>query len=312
MIRLILARLFGGVVVLFFVATFSHFMLRCAPGGPFDEERAVPPQVKRNMEKAYHLDKPPLEQYARYIANLVPKPSSDWKPNLGVSIRQKRPVWDIVVESFPNSVKLGLFAMGFAAFFGILLGVIAAARQNTPWDYAAMSVALLGISIPSFVLGPILILVFALNLFWLPAARFETGVHIILPAITLGMIFTGVIARLARSGMLETLRSDYIRTARAKGLSERKVVWKHAIRLGLMPVVTYLGPATASLLTGSFVVEKIFQVPGLGFYFVESVTQRDYELLSGVLIMYSVFMVVLNLMVDIAYGVLDPRIRGRG
>lgn len=309
MLRLILGRLVGGVIVLFFVATFSHFMLRCAPGGPFDEERAVPPQVKRSMEKAYHLDKPPLEQYARYMGNLVPKPSNDWTPDLGVSIRQRRPVWDIVVESFPNSMILGTLSMSFAAFFGILLGVFAASKQNTRWDYAAMSFALFGISVPSFVLGPILILVFAIHLFWLPAARFESFEHMILPSITLGLIFTGVIARLARSGMLETLRSDYIRTARAKGLSERKVVWKHAIRLGLLPVVTYLGPATARLLTGSFIVEKIFQVPGLGFYFVESVSQRDYELLSGVLIVYSVFLVVLNLLVDITYGFLDPRIR---
>lgn len=284
-------------------------MLRCADGGPFDEDKEVPPQVKRSLEKAFHLDKSPLEQYGRYIAELVPNPSNDWTPNLGVSIKQRRPVMDIIVESFPNSIMLGLLSLSFAAFLGIFLGVFSAARQNTIYDYGAMAIALFGISVPSFVLGPILILVFSLSLGWFPPAQFESLSHMILPALTLGLIRTGAIARLARSGMLEVLRQDYIRTARAKGLSERKVVWKHSIKLGLLPVVTFLGPAAASLITGSFVVEKIFQIPGLGYYFVESVSTRDYALLSGVLVFYSIFLVVLNLCVDIAYGFLDPRIR---
>jgi len=207
------------------------------------------------------------------------------------------------------SAKLGAMALLFACCGGIFLGVVAAARQNSIFDHTSMSIALLGISIPSFVLAPLLILVFSIHLGWLPAARAEGWVSLILPSLTLGLIYMGVIARLSRSGMLETLRNDYIRTARAKGLSERKVVWKHAVRLGLLPVVTYLGPAVATLVTGSFVVEKIFQLPGLGYYFIQSVTTRDYDLLTGLLVVYSAFVIILNFLVDIAYGYLDPRIR---
>lgn len=311
MMRLIAGRIVTGLLVLFFVATFSHFMLRCAEGGPFDEERTVAPQMKRSMEKAFHLDKSPIEQYGLYLAELVPNPANDWTPNLGVSIVQQRPVIDIIAESFPNSVMLGILSLAFASFFGILLGVFAAARQNSIYDHGAMAIALVGISVPAFVLAPILILAFSLRLGWFPPALFESFAHMVLPALTLGLIYTGIIARLARSGMLEVLRQDYIRTARAKGMSEGKVVLKHAIRLGLLPVVTFLGPATAHLITGSFVVEKIFQIPGLGFYFVESVSTRDYALLSGVLVFYSIFLVLLNLVVDLTYGLLDPRIRER-
>jgi oligopeptide transport system permease protein len=189
--------------------------------------------------------------------------------------------------------------------------VIAAARQNRLSDHAAMTVSLMGISIPSFVLGPILILIFSLTLFWLPPARVDGFASYLLPASTLGLIYMGTVARLTRSGMLETLRQDYIRTARAKGVGERGVVWKHGLRLGLLPVVTYLGPATAALISGSFVVEKIFQIPGLGFYFVASITDRDYPVLTGVLVFYTAFLVLLNLAVDIAYGALDPRVRGK-
>lgn len=311
MMRMIGGRIVTGLVVLFLVATFSHFMLRCAEGGPFDQERAVAPEMKRAMEKAFHLDKSPLEQYGLYLAELVPSPANGWKPNLGVSIVQHRPVIEIIEESFPNSIILGTLALGFACFFGILLGMLAAARQNSIIDAGAMAVALFGISVPSFVLAPILILIFSISLGWLPPARFDGFAHMILPALTLGLIYTGIIARLTRSGMLEILRQDYIRTARAKGLTETRVVTRHAVKLGLMPVVTFLGPATASLITGSFVVEKIFQIPGLGFYFIESVNTRDYALLSGVLVFYSIFLVLLNLAVDLAYGFLDPRIRGR-
>lgn len=241
----------------------------------------------------------------------MPSPANDWKPNLGVSIVQHRPVIEIIEESFPNSILLGTLALGFACFFGILLGMVAAARQNSIVDAGAMAIALFGISVPSFVLAPILILIFSITLGWFPPARFDGLAHMVLPALTLGLIYTGIIARLARSGMLEVLRQDYIRTARAKGLTEMRVVTRHAVKLGLMPVVTFLGPATASLITGSFVVEKIFQIPGLGFYFIESVNTRDYALLSGVLVFYSIFLVLLNLAVDLAYGFLDPRIRGR-
>ena len=311
MTRLILTRLFGGVIVVFFVATFSFLMLRMAPGGPFTDERGMSEEVKQNIEKAYNLDQPLAVQYATYMWNLVPKPSTGFAPELGHSMKRNRSVWSIIKHHFPISIQLGVLALGFATIGGIFFGVVAASRQNSWIDHTSMAFALFGISIPAFVLGPILIFIFSLQLAWLPPARFEGFSSMILPAMTLGLIYMGVIARLTRSGMLETVRQDYIRTARAKGLSERKVIWKHAVRLGLMPVLTYLGPATAALITGSFVVEKIFQIPGLGFYFIASVTERDYPILSGVLVFYSIFLVTLNLAVDIGYGYLDPRIRDK-
>lgn len=304
MIRLILSRLFGGVLVVFFVATFAFLLMKAAPGGPFDDERNLPAETEKNLKARYNLDLPWYEQYGIYIGNLA-------QGDLGHSFKRPQTVTEIIGESFPVSVKLGLMALVFAVLTGVGLGVFAASKQNTWWDHAAMGVALFGISIPSFVLGPILIMIFSLKLGLLPPARAEGFIYLILPAATLGMIFMGVIARLARSGLLETLRQDYIRTARAKGLAERKVVWKHGVRLGLMPVITYLGPAIAALITGSFVVEKIFQIPGLGFYFVASISDRDTPVLTGVLVFYSMFLVVLNLLVDITYGFLDPRIRDK-
>lgn len=311
MIRLILSRLLGGILVVFFVATFAFFMLHMAPGGPFDDDRGLQPQVRENIEKAYHLDEPVPKQYWRYMTALVPNPQNGWVPDLGYSMIRPQSVWEIIGNHFPISVQLGLLALLFSTVGGIFLGVTAARKQNTWIDAGAMSFALFGISVPSFVLGPILILFFSIQLAWFPPARFEGLSSMILPAATLGLIYMGVVARLSRSGMLETLRQDYIRTARAKGLSEGKVVWKHALRLGLMPVVTYLGPAAAALITGSFVVEKIFQIPGLGFYFINTVTERDYPLLTGILVFYSIFLVLLNLAVDIGYGLLDPRIRDK-
>ncbi len=311
MTRLILSRLLGGFIVVFFVATFSFWMLKAAPGGPFDDERGVDPIAKQNIEKAYNLDAPLSEQYWTYMKGLVPSPSNGWIPDLGHSMKRPQTVWQIIRNHFPYSIKLGVLALGFAICGGILFGVIAASKQNTWIDHTSMGFALFGISMPAFVLGPILILIFSLQLAWLPPARADGFTSLILPALTLGLIYMGVVARLTRTGMLETIRQDYIRTARAKGLSERKVVWKHAVRLGLLPVVTYLGPAAAALITGSFVVEKIFQIPGLGFYFIASIVDRDYPTLSGVLVFYSIFLIVLNLLVDVTYGFLDPRIRNK-
>jgi ABC-type dipeptide/oligopeptide/nickel transport system permease component len=301
-IRLVLGRLAGGLVVLWAVATFSFFMLRAAPGGPFDDEREVPPEVKAHIEERYDLRAPVIEQYGRYLGNLV-------RLDFGHSMKRQQSVGEIIADHAPYSARLGLFALAIAITGGVLLGVIAAARHNRAADHVAMSISLIGISIPSFVLGPLLVLIFSLTLFWLPPARVDGLTSYILPASTLGLIYMGTIARLTRAGMLETLRQDYIRTARAKGVSERAVVWRHGLRLGLLPVVTYLGPATAALISGSFVVEKIFQIPGLGFYFVASITDRDYPVLTGVLVFYTAFLVMLNLVVDIAYGILDPRTR---
>ena len=302
MLRLIAIRLAGGVAVLAAVATIAFLLLHAAPGGPFSRERRLQPAVQRNIEERYHLRDPLWKQYATYMRGLA-------RGDLGHSMKRPETVGAIIARHFPYSLTLGLMAIGFAAVFGTLLGVLAAARRNTWVDYASMTVALIGISVPSMVLGPIAIRYLALELGWVPAARAVGLRGYLAPAAVLGLIYAGTIARLARSGMIETLRSDYIRTARAKGVSERGVVWRHGLRLGLLPVVSYLGPATAGLISGSFVVEKIFQIPGLGFYFVDSVTSRDYPVLTGMLVFYVGFVVLFNLLVDVAYGWLDPRIR---
>ena len=302
MMRMILGRAAAALVVVVCVATLGFGALKLAPGGPFDAERRVSAEVMRNIERAYHLDWPLWRQYGDYMARLM-------TGDLGQSMKRTSTVNEIIAENFPRSLQLGLLALAFAIVAGVGLGVLAATRQNRFADHAAMAVALAGVSIPSFVLGPLLITVFALRLGWLPAARWDGFASMILPATTLGLIYMGTIARLTRSGMLETIRQDYVRTARAKGLSERVVIWKHALRLGILPVVTYLGPATATLITGSIVIETIFQVPGLGFYFIASVTDRDYPVLTGVMVFYCVLVVTLNLLVDIAYGFIDPRIR---
>lgn len=305
MMRMILARLVGAAVVVVFVATFGFLALRLAPGSPFDQEKNRPPAVEKNLRQRYGLNLPLWTQYKNYMSGLL-------RGDLGPSMkREDKTVNEIIFEHFPRSRDLGLLSLAFAILFGVGLGVVAAARQNQWPDHAAMSLALIGISVPSFVVAPILIQWFSLQLGWLPPARLE-GLHsLILPSLSLGLIFMGVIARLTRSGMLETVRQDYVRTARAKGLGEVAVIGKHALRLGILPVVTYLGPATASLITGSIVIESIFQIPGLGRYFVGSVVERDYTTLSGVMVFYCLFLVLLNLVVDIVYGFLDPRIRSR-
>ncbi len=303
MLRLILGRLIGGVFVLFVVATVSFFLLHAAKGGPFDSDRAVPEAVQRNIEERYHLNDPLWKQYVTHMERVATL-------DFGHSMKRQKSVKEMIAEHGPKSLRLGLMAMVFAAIFGTALGVTAAARRNTWVDYTLMVIALLGISIPSLVLGPMFIRWFSLGLGWFPPARAEDFSGYVLPALVLGMIYAGTVARLARAGVLDTLSQDYVRTARAKGLTERVVVWKHALRLGIIPVITYLGPATAALISGSFVVEKIFQIPGLGFYFVGSVSDRDYPVLTGLLVFYVAFLVLLNLVVDILYGVIDPRTRG--
>jgi ABC-type dipeptide/oligopeptide/nickel transport system permease component len=302
--RLIITRILGGLATIFVVATIAFLLLKAAKGGPFDNERSMSAEAQRNIEERYRLNDPLPEQYLTFMKGA-------FTFDFGPSMKRRQTVNEIIAKQFPYSIKLGLFALGFATLFGVALGVTAAARRNSSIDYGFMSAALLGISIPSIVLGPLLQNWFSMKLGWFPIARAEGFASYILPGTTLGLIYTGTIARLARGGMLEVLNQDYIRTARAKGLSERSVIWKHGIRLGLLPVVTYLGPATAALLSGSFVVEKIYQIPGLGFYFIASVTDRDYSLLAGVMVFYVSFLVLMNLLVDIAYGFLDPRIRDK-
>jgi len=304
MLRLIGSRLLGGVGVIVVVAMLAFFLLHAAPGGPFDAERSLPASVKRNIEEHYHLNDPLWKQFGSYMDGLA-------HGDLGRSMKRKQTVDEIIGEHFPYSLIIGIAALLVSVVLGIGMGVAAAWRRNTWVDYLTMTIALAGISIPSIVLGPMFISWFAIHLHWLPPARIEGWTSYIMPATVLGLIYTGVIARLSRGSLLETLSQDYIRTARAKGLSERVVVWKHAMRLGVVPVVTYLGPAAASLISGSFVVEKIFGVPGLGSYFVTSITDRDYPVLTGLLVFYVIFLVVLNVVVDIVHGVLDPRIRDK-
>jgi oligopeptide transport system permease protein len=280
----------------------SFALVRLAPGTPFSSEKEIPPEVRRQLDAKYGFDKPLPEQFLRYLGNLL-------RGDLGPSTKYpQRSVNEIIADGFPVSLTLAGVALVWSLLVGVTAGIIGAVRQNTIWDHAAMGAALVGISIPSFVLGPLLVLIFALRLHLLPPAGWGDWRHVILPGLTLGTIYAASIARLTRGGMLEVVRSDFIRTARAKGLSERLVIWRHMLRGGLLPVVSYLGPAIASMLTGSVVVEKIFNVPGIGPYFVDAAFNRDYFLVMGIVLLYAFFLLLLNLVVDVAYGFLDPRI----
>lgn len=303
MLRFVIRRLVGIVPTLWIIITLSFFVIRLAPGSPFSEERAVAPEVKADLEAKYGFDKPLAVQYLRYMGNLL-------RGDLGLSTKYpQRSVNDIIWLGFPVTLTLAAFALVWALLLGVTAGIIGAVRQNTAWDYGAMAAAMVGISIPTFVLGPLLVLLFSLTLFILPPAGWGTWRHVVLPAITLGTIRAGYIARLTRAGMLEVVRSDFVRTAHAKGLPERLIIWRHMLKGGMLPVVTYLGPAIAFMLVGSVVVEKIFNTPGIGPYFVDAAFNRDYFLVMGILVLESVFLLGMNLAVDIAYGFLDPRIR---
>jgi oligopeptide transport system permease protein len=303
-IRFLAGRLVASAAILFAVATASFLLLRAAPGGPFATDQRRSAAVQRAMEQRYGLDQPLWRQYGRAMAQLA-------RGDLGASMKRDVSVAGLIAEHGPISALIGLLGLAAALVIGVGLGAIAAWRRNTWLDGVAMIAALIAISIPAFVLGPLLIAALALRLGWLPAARIDGAASLILPAITLGAIYIGTIARLTRGGLLDVLDQDFVRTARAKGLSERRVIARHALRLGIAPVVTYLGPAVAALISGSFVVEKIFQIPGLGTYFITSVAERDYPVVTGVFVFYAALLVVLNLAVDLAYGVLDPRVRER-
>jgi oligopeptide transport system permease protein len=302
--RFILKRLFGIAVSLWLVATLVFFLLRLVPGGPFDAERAVPPEIQQALDAKYHLDASVGRQYLDWLTGVV------LHGDLGPTYRYAgRTVNEIIGLSLPVSVLLGVWAMLLALAIGIPLGIVGAARQNQWPDTLATTAAMVGISVPRFVLAPLLILVFSLTLYWLPVARWETWRHMVLPVICAGLPVGGAIARLTRGGMLEVLSSDWIRTARAKGLTERRIIMRHALRGGLLPVVSFLGPGLSSLLVGSIVVEKIFNIPGMGRYFVEAALNRDYNLVMGVTLVYGAMLMVFNAVVDVAYGALDPRVR---
>jgi oligopeptide transport system permease protein len=298
----VLRRLLGLVPTALVIVVASFALVRLAPGSPFSSEKEIPPEIRRQLDAKYGFDRPLPEQFVRYLGSLL-------RGDLGLSTKYpQRSVNEIIAAGFPVTLSLAGVALVWSLLVGITAGIIGAVRQNTAWDHAAMAAALVGISIPSFVLGPLLVLVVSLRWQLLPPAGWGDWRHVILPGLTLGTIYAGSIARLTRGGLLEVVRSDFIRTARAKGLSERLVIWRHMLKGGLLPVVSYLGPAVASMLTGSVVVEKIFNVPGIGPYFVDAAFNRDYFLVMGIVLLYAFFLLVMNLVVDVVYGLLDPRI----
>ncbi len=305
MLSYALKRFIGAWPTLLILIALAFFMIRAAPGGPFDAERSLPAEVEANLRAAYHLDEPLIQQFGRYLLNLV-------KGDFGPSFQYKDyTVTELITTGFPVSLKLGGLAMLLAIMVGVTVGAIAALRQNSWLDHAVMSASMTGISIPNFVMAPLLILLFAIYLGWLPAGGLGDGspANLVLPVISLALPQIAYISRLTRGSMIEVLRSNFVRTARAKGLPERVVLLRHAMKPALLPVISYLGPATAAVITGSVVIEQIFGVPGLGRYFVQGALNRDYTLVMGVVVFYGVLIIVFNLLVDLLYALLDPRVK---
>ncbi|OIU71888.1 ABC transporter permease [Rossellomorea aquimaris] len=296
-------RLIAMVITLWLIVTLTFFLMHAIPGSPFNEERNTSEMVQKNLEAHYHLDEPLLIQYALYLKSLV---TLDFGPSI---TQPSQTVNDMLGRGFPISFELGMITLVIAVLSGIILGILAALRHNRMIDYMAMTFAVLGISIPNFVMATMLIQQVAVNWEILPVATWTSWKHMILPTLALATGPMAIIARLTRSSMLEVLTQDYIRTARAKGLSPFKIVVKHALRNALLPVVTVLGTLAAGILTGTFVIEQIFAIPGMGKYFVESINQRDYPVIMGTTVFYSAFLIAMLFLVDLAYGFLDPRIK---
>jgi len=303
MIGFVVRRLLEMAPVLLVIVTLVFFLVRLAPGGPFDAERTVSPEIMENIRAYYNLDAPLVSQYFDYLKHLA-------RGDLGPSFKNGNfSVNELILLGFPVSMELGLYALLFALALGLGAGIVASLKPNTLTDHVPMALAMTGICIPAFVLGPLLVLVFSLWLGWLPVAGWEGAASKVLPAITLGAGYAAYIARLTRGGMLEVLSEDFIRTARAKGLNEGAVVLRHALRGGVQPVVAFLGPAVAGLLSGSFVIETIFQVPGLGRFFIQAAFNRDYTMILGTVLFYAGLILLLNLAADVAQAWLDPRLR---
>jgi oligopeptide transport system permease protein len=305
MIRYFLTRLAGAIPTLLIIVTATFFLMRAAPGGPFDQEQSLPPEILANLQRAYGLDKPVWVQYGRYVNSLL-------HGDFGPSFKYKDfSVTELIAQGFPVTLELGVSAMLLALLVGIPLGVFAALRHDSSLDYAAMSLAVAGIAIPSFVVLPFLGLLFGIQLHWLPVAGWEPNSlrYLVLPIITLALPPLAYIARMTRGSLLEVLRSDYVRTARAKGLPTHTVVMRHALRPALMPVASYLVPAVASIMTGSLVVETIAGLPGIGRYLVQGALNRDYTLVLGMVIIYSTLLIGMGLLVDLLYLWLDPRVQ---
>jgi oligopeptide transport system permease protein len=300
-------RILTSIPTLLVIVTVAFFMMRIAPGGPFDRERALPAEIEKNVLAAYNLDQPLLLQYRDYLLGIL-------HGDLGPSFKYRDfTVAELLWTGFPVSLEVGGLAIVLAVVLGITLGTLAALRQNTGVDYAVMATAMTGITIPNFVMAPLLTLIFGVYLSWLPVAGWNGGAprNLILPVIALALPQIAYIARLTRGSMIEALHTNYVRTARAKGLRERIVVVRHALKGALLPVVSYLGPATAQVVTGSVVIETIFGIPGIGRYFIQGALNRDYTLVMGTVIVFAVLNILLNLIVDLLYGLLDPKVKQR-
>ncbi|WP_297735524.1 ABC transporter permease [uncultured Maricaulis sp.] len=308
MLGFVLRRFSVAIPTILVIITVAFFMMRVAPGGPFDLERPMPEETRQVILASYGLDKPLIFQYFDYMGNL-------FQGDLGPSLKLRdKDVAEIIAEGFPVSATIGLFSMLLAIGLGTLLGSIAALRQNSGTDFSVMTFAMVGISIPPFVMGPILALVFGLYMGWVPTGGLDprygmTPDRLILPVITLALPQIAIIARLMRASMIEVVRSNYIRTARAKGLSAPAVIVRHALRSAILPLVSYLGPASAAVISGSLVIERVFQLPGIGKHFVDAALQRDYTVVMGVVIVYATLIIVLNLLADLLYGVLNPKVK---
>ena len=305
MFKFILKRVLEALPTLFILITFSFFLMRLAPGSPFTSERAYPPEVMANIEAKYHLNEPLHKQYILYLKNLA-------QGDFGPSFKYKdQSVNDLIASAFPVSLKLGMVAFAFAVVLGVTAGTLAALNQNSRWDYILMSFSMLGVIMPSFVFAPVLVLIFAIYLGWLPAGGWNGGsaMYIILPVASLTIAYVAGIARIMRGSMIEVLHSNFIRTAKAKGLSTSRIILKHALRPALLPVITYLGPAFVGIITGSMVIESVFGLPGMGLLFVNGALNRDYSLVLSLTILVGTLTILFNAIVDILYAIIDPKIR---
>ncbi len=305
MLAYALRRLVGAVPTLFLLIAVSFFMMRLAPGGPFDRERVVSPEIKANLERAYHLDEPLWRQFARYLGGLL---QGDFGPSFKYN---DFTVSELIWQGFPVSLQLGGTAIVLATLLGVAFGALAALKQNSRLDAVVMGTAMTGIAVPNFVMAPLLTLVLGVYLRWLPVGGWGDGGfrHAFLPVVALALPQVAYVARLTRGSMIEVLGSNYILTARAKGLPEWLTVTRHALKGALLPVISFLGPATAAIVTGSIVIEQIFGIPGIGRYFVQSALNRDYTMVMGTVVFYGVLIVLVNLAVDLIYGALDPKVR---
>jgi len=303
MLGFAIRRIATLVPTLFVIITLSFLIIRLAPGGPFDDEQGLPPAIRANLDAAYGLDQPLGTQYLRYLKDLL---HGDFGPSF--KFRDTR-VTDLIAQGLPVSLTLGISAVLLSILAGVPLGIVAALRRDAVIDHSVRTVAAIGVALPSFVVGPLLALVFGLYLHWLPVAGWGSPRHLVLPVITLALPVIAYVARLTRTSFIEVLRANFIRTARAKGIGELRIVLRHALRPALMPVVSYLGPATAFVVTGSLVVETVFGLPGTGRYLVQGAINRDYTLVMGMIVVYGAFTLVCNLIADLIYGWLDPRVR---